>query len=466
MSIDVIIIGGGFAGLTTANRCAERGLAPLVLEAGAEALYMCNSRISTGALHIAYHSPTEPPDDIFDAIMGVSGGTGRPDLVRAIAERAAGAVAWMKAEGALFENHPRRADGIQMLAPLREMRAGLDWEDAGPHRFLEILEANLARRGGELRRGWRAVRIAREDGRIAGVEAEGPNGRELIPAGAVVIADGGFQNDAEATARHIGPASDRLMRRNAGTGRGDGLRMASEIGAASVGLETFYGHVLCRDALTNDRLWPYPQLDVVCAKGMAVDPAGRRFADEGLGGIFLANAIARLGDPLSATAVFDSTVWDDARTTDNVPPNPALPDAGGTVIEANDLAELAGRAGIDAAGLAETVAAFNEAVRSGGPLAPARTTAVYPAHPLAAPPFYAIPLCAGITVTSGGLAVNGKGQVMDADDRPIPGLYAAGSTVGGIEGGPAAGYVGGLVKSFVIGLIAADTVAEAASRAD
>jgi len=465
MSYDAIIIGGGFAGLTAANRCAQLGITPLVLEAGAEPLYMCNSRISTGALHIAYHSPTEPPDDIFDAIMGVSGGTARRDLARAIADRAAETIAWMKAEGALFGNHPRRANGIQMLAPLREMRAGLDWENSGPHHFLRSLEASLVRRGGELRRGCRAVRIAREDGRITGVETRSADGNGFLPTGAVVIADGGFQNDSTLTERHIGCSSDRLMPRNAGSGRGDGLRMASEIGAATVGLETFYGHVLCRDALNNDRLWPYPQLDVVCAKGMVVDPSGRRFADEGLGGVYMANAIARLDDPQAAVAVFDSTVWQDARTTDNVPPNPALPDAGGTVIETGDLAELARRAGIDAAGLAATVAAFNRSVDSGGPFAPARTTTTYRAHPVTATPFYAIPLCAGITVTSGGLSVNGNGQVLDTEDRPIAGLYAAGSTVGGIEGGPTAGYVGGLIKSFAIGLIAADSIADFARKA-
>jgi fumarate reductase flavoprotein subunit len=41
----------------------------------------------------------------------------------------------------------------------------------------------------------------------------------------------------------------------------------------------------------------------------------------------------------------------------------------------------------------------------------------------------------------------------------IPGLYAAGSACGGIEGGPHAGYVGGLMKALVFGLLAAEDVA-------
>jgi predicted oxidoreductase len=48
--------------------------------------------------------------------------------------------------------------------------------------------------------------------------------------------------------------------------------------------------------------------------------------------------------------------------------------------------------------------------------------------------------------------------VLDIDDKPIAGLYAAGSTVGGLDGGPHAGYVGGLIKA-TIGLRAAEAIA-------
>jgi fumarate reductase flavoprotein subunit len=351
-----------------------------------------------------------------------------------------------------------------MLAPLREMRAGLDWEASGPNLFLQRLEQSLLRRGGELRRGCRATALARENGRISGVVFDAAEGSAFIAGRAVVIADGGFQADAQLVARHITGKAGDLQRRNAGTGRGDGLRMAMAVGAATAGLETFYGHVLSRDAMENDSLWPYPQVDLICAQSLVVDRAGRRFADEGRGGIFMANAIARLDEPLSATAIFDAAVWEDARTTDNVPPNPSLPDAGGTVLEADDLAALAQRAGIDPDGLAATVVGYNAFVQAGaaGAIEPARTAGGTRAFPIATPPYYAIPLCAGITVTSGGLAVNGRGEVVDSDDRPIAGLYAAGSTVGGIEGGPNAGYAGGLIKAFGIGLIAAESIADTA----
>ena len=102
--------------------------------------------------------------------------------------------------------------------------------------------------------------------------------------------------------------------------------------------------------------------------------------------------------------------------------------------------------------------AYNAAVRSGnGPGAtPPRTDGAEPAIPLDAPPFMAIPLAVGITATMGGLLVDANMQVRDANDQPIPGLYAAGGTTGGLEGGGALGYVGGLIKVTTKGLIAAE----------
>lgn len=457
MAFDVAIIGGGFAGLTAATHAALGGLKPVVFEAGNDDLYMCNSRVATGALHVAFRNPEDAAHDLLDAIRNQTSGTARDDLARAVADNARATIDWMREEGCEFMQHPRRSYGLPMMAPGREMRAGLDWENSGPNLFLQALGAKLADRGGELRRGARVSRILTEDGVVSGVElASG----ERIAAAAVVVADGGFQADLDLVGQYITAAPDKVRQRNTQTGRGDGLRMAMDIGAATSPLDKFYGHVLSRDAMTSERLWPYPQVDVICAKGIVVTPDGKRFADEGLGGIYVANAIAGLSDPLSATAVFDASVWEDAKESDIVPPNPSLEENGGTVYQAETLAELASLAGIDAGGLDATAEEFNGLIRAGSApaLIPERTTATYQAHTLDKPPFYAVPLCAGITVTSGGISVDAKARVLDKSDRPIPGLYAAGSAVGGLEGGPGAGYVGGLIKALGIGRIAGQAI--------
>ena len=333
------------------------------------------------------------------------------------------------------------------------MRAGLDWENSGPNVFLKSLGAKLQEMGGEIRRGTRVKELVLENGNVAGISSESGNN---ILGKAVVIADGGFQADTELLAKYVTGSPEKIRQRNTETGRGDGLRMAITAGAATIDLDKFYGHVLSRDVLKNENLWPYPQVDVICSKGIVVTPDGSRFVNEGLGGIFITNAIANLKDPLSATAIFDQNLWEDAKNTDIVPPNPSLRDNGGTVYEAETVRELAHKAGIDGEALENTVLGFNESIRKKTTysLNPNRTIGEYSPHTIQKPPFFAIPLCAGITVTSGGLAVDGSARVLTSEGNPIKGLYAAGSIVGGLEGGPRIGYVGGLIKAFGIGRIA------------
>ena len=92
-------------------------------------------------------------------------------------------------------------------------------------------------------------------------------------------------------------------------------------------------------------------------------------------------------------------------------------------------------------------------------LTPPRSTPKAPALAIAKPPFYALPIVPGITYTMGGIRIDGHARVLDRQGRPMHGLYAAGAATGGLEGGPRIGYVGGLVKSGVTGLRAAEHIA-------
>jgi fumarate reductase flavoprotein subunit len=130
--------------------------------------------------------------------------------------------------------------------------------------------------------------------------------------------------------------------------------------------------------------------------------------------------------------------------------------------EADTMDALAERASLSRDGLAETVAAYNQALRHEqlAMLSPARSTRSGQPRPIETPPFFAIPICAGITNTMGGIAIDGHGRVKRPDGSIIAGLYAAGGATGGLEGGGALGYVGGLIKACVFGL----RVAEHAAR--
>src|SRR5690606_39116583 len=162
-------------------------------------------------------------------------------------------------------------------------------------------------------------------------------------------------------------------------------------------------------------------------------------------------------------AVFDAAVWNGPGKAARIPANPNLVKAGGTVLQAATVAALAALMGVPAERLERTVAAYNEALAAGRPeaLSPRRTSTRIAAFPVAAAPFYAVPLCAGITYTMGGIATDPDGQVLREGGGSIEGLYAVGAATGGLEGGSGAGYVGGLIKAATFGLRAAERIARA-----
>jgi fumarate reductase flavoprotein subunit len=165
----------------------------------------------------------------------------------------------------------------------------------------------------------------------AGIEIEAcqAGGAQKFSARAVVIADGGFQANRDMVREHISSAPDKLVQRHGGTATGDGLRMAQALGAAVTSeMGNFYGHLHSREAMTNANLWPRPQADDLAAAGIVIDAEGRRVADEGYGGIYLSNAIARLPDPLGTTIVFDRDLGGFGPGRGHVqPPNPLVEEA-------------------------------------------------------------------------------------------------------------------------------------------
>jgi fumarate reductase flavoprotein subunit len=462
---DIIVVGAGLAGLVAANRAADLGKSVIVLETSEAEKNQCASRLSGGVFHVGYRSVWAPLDELTANIAAVTGGFVKPALAHALAGNASRAIDWLRGAGAeLTKIEPDWGWRDCVLAPLGfHDQPHLVWENLGADVHMQRLATRLQGRA-EIRRGEQAQGLVIEDGACRGVIAAGPSGTRRLRAGAVVLADGGFQGNPDMLRRYVTPHPEQVRLRGPAAGKGDGIRMAEAAGAELVGMAHFYGHVLSADALENDALCPFPFVEFMASAGLIVDSAGQRFVDEGKGGIYMANALARHGDG-RATVIFDEPIWNDAGKVFFCPPNPNLVNAGGTLYQADDLATLAKMAGLPATALQQTVAAHNAAVAEGRLAAqsPPRRTTKYAAVPVLKPPFYAAPACAAITHTMGGVAVDPKARVLRRGGSPIPGLLAAGSTCGGLEGGPEAGYMGGLIKALVFGLLAAETAAEKAA---
>ncbi len=173
--------------------------------------------------------------------------------------------------------------------------------------------------------------------------------------------------------------------------------------------------------------WPY---------GILVDKNGERFVDEAsdmVDAIYenVTRTILRRPEGL-AYCVLDAGIDDVANWRVSVrsdhPP-----------FEADSLDDLAAAAGIDAEGLAATVAVYNVACPTGDfrplerdglatrALAPAKSNW---AGPIEQPPFRAFPIVAANCFTFGGLKTNPNAQVVNMDGEAMPGLYAVGETMG------------------------------------
>lgn len=464
--VDMVVVGGGMAGLVAAVHGAELGLSVAVLEKGATERYPCNTRMSGGIIHIGYHDGKEG-----GAALAAIAKERRPDISPALAdtlgEGCGPFIDWLRGHGARFVR-PGPAWQNWTLAPPRAITAGIDFVGRGPDVLLRSLAQRLAQLGGLFLLETRATRLKVQDRCVVGVEAEQPGGPVSLAANAVIICDGGFSASMDEVGAHISPVPGKLKQRGAASAMGDGMRMAVEAGAALTDLSPFYGHLLSRDAMTNDRLWPYPEVDAIAQAGILVVPDGLRFVDEGRSGVYLANMVARLPDPLSAVLIFDRAIWETAGRSARIPPNPLIARAGATIHQADTIEGLAAHAALPADRLAETFAGYNAAAQAGsealGRLMPRRTAGAYGAAPLTSGPLYAMPLCAGLTYTMGGLVIDPNARVLDGGGEPIPGLYAAGSATGGIEGGEEIVYQGGLAKAGVFAMRAAEHLTTALRR--
>ena len=452
----VVVVGGGLAGWVAATAAHESGAAVTLIERARRQPGWGNAVVSGGALHAVLQDPRSDPSALIATITELTDGRCDPVVVAAWAANARPTIDWIEGHGGDLMSDPAHAHRAKVFAPVRITEPGMRYKGFGVTNFLTGLRHRFVHAGGSILQPGRATGL--EPGAHGGwsLEVRVGGGLRSVEANAVILADGGFQANRRLMKRYVG--TDRYRLRATGSGTGDGLQMGLANGGVAVNMDGFYGHLLAREALVGDDLWPYPILDVLAEVAIVVDRRGRRLVDESWSGVTTTNAVAWSEEPLDCWLVVDHEGWEGAGRIGVTPPNPFIAEHGGTVVTAATVEELAALAGIDGGGLRASV----DAVRTRPEAAiPPRTGVVN----LDRPPFVAIPLVAGVTFTLGGLGVDGQGRVLDGGADPIAGLYAAGGTMGGLHGGPRAGYAGGLLEAAVFGLLAGAHAGRAKHRA-
>ncbi len=459
LSTDILVVGAGLAGFTAAVRAAEQGAKVILIDKSNGALGDGNILMASGSLRAGGKNPRTSSRELYESVM--SEGVGHPDLVRTWSEACGRAIDWLISSGVkVSESAAGRVwldqAGEVSLAPVYKKDVGT--------RALASLKTRLDQLGGSYVNAVKGEKLIYESGRICGIFGTRAGEQIELRARATVLCTGRFSANKELVKKYIGPHADECKLRGSKQCTGDGLRMAIEVGAKAVNLKYFYGHLLSRKALTDDRFWPYPRLDSFVDEGILIDRDGQRFVDEGRGDVALANELARSNDVTGAVLIFDQESWNAAKgdavsNSVNTPaPNPWLLDKEGELYTDPSIAGLAKVLGVDDQRLARTFDDYNRALGSKN-LRALNIPRTGKARPLCAP-FYGLRVVPGITFTMGGILVNGHAEVLDEGDKPIHGLYAAGDAIGGLMGGYRGGYTGGLMQAVVTGILAGESASQ------
>lgn len=356
-----------------------------------------------------------------------------PELARTLAENAGAAVQWLGSMGVAWEPRLFRAVGSGMSAR-RNLSTG---SQRGGWDMIQALSERARTLGAKTLFETRACRLLLENDRVGGVAARTASGDEVLRyARAVVLATGGFSGNHELRSR-FAPRLDSSYGTTADTfgltpdlARGDGILMGEAAGAQLVDMDA----VECIP-YAGGRVLDYAGAEVW------INAEGDRFVNEEATFDVIAAAMQE------QTGGFMWTITD-AKSQKGANFGSKL--SAGLVREARSLTALAHDIGISIERLSFTMNSYNRMVAQGKDPRFGRTTFL---QTIDTPPFYygIERLC--VHITMGGLLIDADARVLDRMNDPVPGLFAAGETTGGVHGRKRLGG-NALTDAFVFGRIA------------
>ena len=491
-TVDVVVVGAGGAGMTAAITATDAGKKVIVVES--QPIAGGNSVRSTGGMNAAktpYQDKNEfkeaagvektlataaekyadnatitalaatvksqwdayqaNPQGYFDSVELMEldtliGGKGKnnPELVKALAENSAAAIEWLASIGADVKN-VGAFGGASVKRIHRPVNADGKVTAVGAY-IVPILEKNLQDRNVQFLFDTTANEIIMKDGKAVGIKATGKDGNKVtINAKSVVIATGGFGANAEMVEKYK-PELKGFATTNAEGAQGQGINMATAVGAATVDMDQIQIHPtvhieedgnahLITEGLRGDG-------------AILVNAEGKRFYDEVSTRDKVSAAIIAQPEK-SAWLVVDQSMVDKSAVI------AGYIKSGYTVTGAT-YEELAKAMGVDEATFVSTMNTWNQAVEAKSDAEFNRTSF---ANPLTAAPYYAIKITPAVHHTMGGIVINPKAEVLNEKGEVISGLFAAGEVTGGVHGANRLG--GNAVADFaVFGRISGQSAAD------
>jgi len=417
-SYDLIVIGGGGAGLSAANSAVAKGVRVVLFEKmgilGGNTIRATGGINAAGTAMQTSRGIVDSPESFYQDTMKGGYNKNDPELVRTLANKSAESVSWLNDMGADLSDVGRLAG-----ASVNRAHRPSGGAKVGP----EIIKT-LANKSNKLTTlsiftdAEVKSLLTNRQGAVTGVVVH-IDGRDYkVAAKAVVLASGGFGANNEMTAQY-NPALKGFATTNHSGATGDGILMAQAIGAAVVDMDQIQTHpTFAPDG--NEMV-----TEAVRGNGaILVNTSGNRFVDElETRDVVSAKILAQEGK--IAYLVFDTSVRKSLSAIESYI-------KAGFVIEAEHIADLAHKIGGDPEILEKTITTYNNAVLSKKDAEYGRSNMP---RTLSEAPYYAIKVTPAIHHTMGGVKINSSAQVLRVDGSIIPGLFAAGEVTGGVHGG-------------------------------
>ena len=490
---DVVVIGAGGAGMTAAMTAADAGQKVVILES--QAMVGGNSARATGGMNAAktvYQDENEfdqaagvektlataaekyadnetitalaktvseqwaayqaNPTGYFDSVelmeldtMVGGKGINDPELVKTLCEGTADAIDWLDENGITLHN-VSSFGGASVKRIHRPVNEEGKVVSVGAY-MIPLLQENCEKRGIDIVLNTTVDTILTDaNGAAVGVSGTDKDGNTVVVnAKSVILATGGFGANLDMVTKYK-PELAGFMTTNAAGAQGQGIEMATAIGAGTVDMDQIQIHptveantaALITEGLRGDG-------------AILVNANGERFVDE-VGTRDVVSA-AEIAQPGSYSWLIVDQAMADASSVIQGYIKKGYTKTGATY------EELAKELDVDPATFANTMETWNGYVEAKNDPDFGRTSF---ANPLNNGPYYAIKVTAGVHHTMGGVTINSATEVLKEDGTVIPGLFAAGEVTGGIHGANRLG--GTAVADFVVfGRIAGESAANYAS---
>ncbi len=413
--VEVVVVGAGASGLSAALAAQELNANVLVLEKGG---ITGGSTVRSGGKILAAGTPwqekqgyTDTPEMMYEYLMSFDrDDIMNEELVMTFCKGSAENLQWLEDRGVQVQDVEYIHSALTPWRVHNTMGGGGQTSGHGGQITAPLTNLYEGRGGKIIYNCCATELIADETGAVVGVKAVMTDGTPVtVKAKAVILATGGYAKNEEMLDKYEDFLPNNLYGTVPNTNTGDGLTMAMAVGAKNFdapGLQLVYVSYDCYCGINEE-------------SGLIVSEDGLRVVDEYTYQSHVATALADAKSTCGyyiaakkngyAVEPYPMIQW--GVTMDHVP-------------HAATIGELADLIGVDKAALEATVARYNELCAKG-----VDEDFGKPAQymiPVEGDEYYAFRMTPGTSVTFGGLEIDVNARVLDTNNQPIPGLYAAG----------------------------------------